>query len=274
MSTNELPYLTIAAVKELKAENDALKAQLAALAEAPRRPRAEPREEIVNDRVETSPPRSTKRTKIEGSAGTPIDPSFVSLVPLVVGIHKMAEMLKVTDDIGRQAEGGELPGVALAMSVRGAGTDVPNACGTAGSLGRGRDRAGRVPEVAVGNLNDAGRARARVTRHRHRLRSVCPADHDGDQQRGRARAPLPPTASNWPSTSRSATVIATGTVAAGSGGQTSYRADTLAANSTYYWRARVQDGSNTGSYSAANSFFYCANPGDIFARASHTPATA
>jgi hypothetical protein len=50
------------------------------------------------------------------------------------------------------------------------------------------------------------------------------------------------------------TVIATGTVTAGSGGQTSYRADTLAANSTYYWRARVQDGSNTGPYSTANAF--------------------
>jgi hypothetical protein len=48
--------------------------------------------------------------------------------------------------------------------------------------------------------------------------------------------------------------VSTKTVAAGTSGQTSVQADTLPASATYYWHARVQDGSNTGSFSSASSF--------------------
>jgi hypothetical protein len=48
--------------------------------------------------------------------------------------------------------------------------------------------------------------------------------------------------------------VSTKTVAAGTSGQTSVQADTLPANATYYWHARVQDGSNTGAFSAASTF--------------------
>lgn len=48
--------------------------------------------------------------------------------------------------------------------------------------------------------------------------------------------------------------VSTKTTAAGTTGQTSVQIDTLATNATYYWHARVQDGTNTGSFSTASSF--------------------
>jgi hypothetical protein len=48
--------------------------------------------------------------------------------------------------------------------------------------------------------------------------------------------------------------VSTKTVSAGTSGQTSAQADTLAANATYYWHARAQDGSGTGTFSAASTF--------------------
>jgi hypothetical protein len=48
--------------------------------------------------------------------------------------------------------------------------------------------------------------------------------------------------------------VSTKTATASSTGQTSVQIDTLTTNATYYWHARVQDGSNTGSYSTTSSF--------------------
>ena len=48
--------------------------------------------------------------------------------------------------------------------------------------------------------------------------------------------------------------VFTKTVPAGTSGQTSVQADTLSANTTYYWRARVQDGTTAGAYASFNLF--------------------
>lgn len=50
------------------------------------------------------------------------------------------------------------------------------------------------------------------------------------------------------------TVFARSGVAPGANNQTSVQLDTLPLNQTYYWRARAEDGANTGSY-ATSSFF-------------------
>jgi hypothetical protein len=51
-----------------------------------------------------------------------------------------------------------------------------------------------------------------------------------------------------------ATIKSTKTATANSSGQTSVQADTLAASTTYYWRAHVTDGSNVGPNSTVSSF--------------------
>lgn len=48
--------------------------------------------------------------------------------------------------------------------------------------------------------------------------------------------------------------VSSKTVAAGTSGQTSVQADTLPANATYYWHARIQDGGSTGPFSTASAF--------------------
>lgn len=49
-------------------------------------------------------------------------------------------------------------------------------------------------------------------------------------------------------------IKSTKTAPANSSGQTSVQADSLAASTTYYWRARVTEGSNVGPNSTVNSF--------------------
>ena len=56
------------------------------------------------------------------------------------------------------------------------------------------------------------------------------------------------------SDSNFANKVSTKTVSAGTTGQTSAAMDTLPVNATYYWHARVQDGTSTGAFSGASSF--------------------
>ena len=50
------------------------------------------------------------------------------------------------------------------------------------------------------------------------------------------------------------TKVSTKTATSGSSGQTSVQADTLAAGATYYWHAKVTDGSSSGAFSNTNQF--------------------
>ena len=52
------------------------------------------------------------------------------------------------------------------------------------------------------------------------------------------------------------TVFARSGIAPGGNNQTSVQLDTLPLNQTYYWRARAEDGANTGPYATSNFFIY------------------